>query len=166
MAGLKDVLKQQFQMGANLVEMFSSDLSDEEYLFQPTEGGCHLTWILGHLADTQDWAVSQLTGQLRRMSEAWIELFKGGATVFGDASRYPSRAQVEGLFRDTQAATLAALDAFDEARWDDPAPQGVPRDYFPTVGSVWSLLATHTFWHIGQLTVNRRMLGKPAKLLG
>jgi hypothetical protein len=159
-----DVIAHQLQMGANLFKMFTSDLSDEEYLFQPTEGGCHLLWILGHLAHTQEWALTNLAGQPSRMPKEMQELFSGGSTVYGDASRYPSPTEVQDLFAGTQERMLAALAAFDTARWSDPSPEGIPHEFFPTLGSMWEMLAVHTFWHFGQLTVNRRMMGKPPKL--
>ena len=164
MADAKETVKQQLQMGENLLKMFSSDFSDADGLVQPVEGGCHLIWILGHLATTQDWAVSKLTGQPNRVPQKLIDLFKGGSKVAADAKRYPPRAEVEDLFRQTQAATIKALDVFDEKRWSDPSPDGVPREYFPTAGSLWGMMGTHTFWHVGQLTDIRRRLGKPQRL--
>ena len=164
MADAKELVKQQLQMGENLLKMFSSDFSEAECLAPPVEGGCHLIWILGHVAGTQEWAVSKLTGQAVRMPPNLVELFKGGSKVSVDAKRYPSRAEVEDLSRRAQAATIKALDAFDEKRWSDPSPEGVPRDYFPTAGSLWGMMGTHTFWHVGQLTDIRRRLGKPQRL--
>jgi hypothetical protein len=165
MLGPNDIIAHQLQVGANLLRMFSSDLSDEEFLFQPTEGGCHLLWILGHLAHTQEWVLTSLVGQPPRMPKEMQELFGGGSTVHGDASKYPAPTEVQDLLAGTQERTLAALATFDAARWDDPAPEGVPQEFFPTLGSLWEMLAVHTFWHFGQLTVNRRMLGKPMKLI-
>ncbi len=164
MVGPKDVLKQQLQLGAGVLEEFTADMSDAEWMVQPGDGGCHLIWIHGHLAETQDWAVSHLTGQARRFDQKYIDLFTGGAAVDGDPAKYPSRATVQSLFRESQEMTLTALDAFDLARWDEPVPEGVPSNYFPTCGALWGMIPLHTLWHFGQVTVTRRMLGKPRRM--
>jgi hypothetical protein len=166
MVGPKDVIKHQLQMGAGLFEKFTADFSDAEWMFQPGDGGCHLTWIHGHLADTQDWAVSLLTGRARSYEQKTTDLFTGGATIEADAAKYPSRETVQSMFREAQETTLAAIDAFDVKRWDEPSPEGAPRDFFPTCGSLWGMLPLHTFWHFGQMTVARRMLGKPRQMGG
>jgi len=161
----KGVIKGQMVWGANLMQLFSSDLSDDEFFFQPTAGGSHLGWILGHLAGTQDWAVANVTGQPQRLPTEINERFGFGSEISADRSRFLPRAEVEALFRDTQAHSLSVLADYDLSQWNEPTPEGVPSEYFPTMGSLWNLLPLHTFWHFGQLTVNRRMLGKPSKLM-
>jgi hypothetical protein len=161
MTGPKDILTSQLELGGGVLEKFTADFSDDEWLFQPGDGGCHLIWIHGHLAETQDWAVSLLTGQPRRFDQKHIDLFSGGSTIVADASKYPSKATVQSMFKEAQTMTVAAIDGFDVNRWDEPAPEGAPAEFFPTAGALWNMLPLHTFWHFGQVTVARRMLGKP-----
>jgi hypothetical protein len=59
----RQVISGQLLMGADLLERFSSDLSEDDSFFQPTEGGCHLSWILNRLAATQEWALQHLVGR-------------------------------------------------------------------------------------------------------
>jgi uncharacterized damage-inducible protein DinB len=63
------------------------------------------------------------------------------------------------MFSETRGRTIAFAKTFDMKRLKDPNPQG--GEMFKTVGDLVGLLGGHGFWHFGQLTVNRRMLGKP-----
>ena len=60
-------------------------------------------------------------------------------------------------------ATLAALDATPDEVLDNPSPQRM-RDYAPTVGAVFALMAAHELMHAGQFVPVRRMLGKQIKI--
>lgn len=160
MATARDVVLGQLKNSQMLLEMLTADLSDAEYFAPALEGTNHAGWILGHLATAEDWAVSKVTGGKQRIPQAIHEKFKGGSKCVPDASAYPSRKELDELFRDARAHTLESLSAFDETKWDDPAPEGVPAEFFPTLGSIWGLMGMHPFWHIGQLTTCRHKMGK------
>ena len=57
-------------------------------------------------------------------------------------------------------ATLAALDAYPESDLDKEAPEEM-RSFCPTMGDVFTLIATHPLMHAGQFVIVRRQLGKP-----
>lgn len=164
MVTVKDVVREQLQFSQMLLEKMTADLTDPEYLMPAIDNGNHATWILGHIAHAEDWATSLLTGNAQNLSAAVHELYQGGSTCTTDASRYPSRAEIDDMFKTTRARTFNALEGFDEGRWGDDAPEGAPIDSFPKVGSLWGLLGFHPFWHIGQLTDCRKVLGKPPAL--
>src|SRR5713226_4752650 len=65
------------------------------------------------------------------------------------------------LFEDQRKRVIQVLTAEDMSKWGLPAPTGLPV-IFKTVGSVWGIVGTHQYWHIGQLMTIRTMLGKPA----
>jgi len=94
------------------------------------------------------------------MPQATQDLFKGGSVSVADPSRYPSRVEIDELFRSGRTYAIKALEAFDEARWDDPSPGDAPAQFFPTLGSLWGMAGTHQFWHIGHLTVCRTAMKK------
>jgi len=158
--GPREVIKSQIGTAEYLVEKFTGDLGDDDFLHQLPEGGQTVTWILGHLACTEDWTLHHLTGEPYQIAEDLHGKFKGGSTVETDPSANPSRTEIEGIYREQRARTLAALEQSDESEWDNAAPEGLP-EVFPTVGSLWGMTATHVFWHVGQITVIRRLLGKP-----
>ncbi|MEZ6091100.1 MAG: hypothetical protein R3C05_24380 [Pirellulaceae bacterium] len=64
------------------------------------------------------------------------------------------------LFSQVEAATFKALDTQSDSDLDKPSPEFL-RNMFPTVGSIFVLLATHQLMHAGQLVPVRRALQKP-----
>lgn len=160
MLGLKDVIIEQLQSGQLLIEKLTEDLSDAEYFVPPIEGANHVGWILGHMACSEDWASSLITGTRLRIPQSVHEVFKGGSKCIPDASKYPSRKEMDELFYNNRADTVEVLKTFDDDKWGDPSPEDVPRDFFPTLGSLWGMVGTHQFWHIGQITVCRAAMKK------
>ncbi len=164
MANPRDVIIDQLGVGQRLIGMFTEGVSDQEYFERSTEETNHIAWLLGHIACTEDWAVVLITGSASGLPPLMHELFTKGCNCLPDASRYPARAEIDEHFAAMRVRTVEALRLFDESRWDEESPEGSPRDFFPTLGSLWGLLATHQFWHIGQIAVCRAVLKKPAVL--
>ncbi|MCH8242138.1 MAG: DinB family protein, partial [Planctomycetes bacterium] len=144
MASPKDVVVQQLIFGQTLFEMFTSDLSDAEYFIPAAEGTNHVAWVLGHVAQTEDWMVGLLTGVERTVSEDLQELFGGSSECSPDADKYPPRKALDEMFRSNRARAIQAAQTVDDNRWDDAAPDGgLSQDSFPTVGSIWGMMGMH-----------------------
>ena len=166
MGSPKGVVLQQMKTGQMLIEMLTADLTDGEYFIPAADGTNHTGWILGHIAQSEDWMISLLTGAPRVVPEDMQRLFGGTSECVSDASRYPSRETLDTMFRDNRMRAIEAVHNADESRWDDPAPDGdLPKDFFPTVGSIWGMMGTHQFWHLGQLTTCRTAM-KKKRVLG
>ncbi len=161
----KDVILHQLGSGQSILDRLISDLSDAEYFRPPIPGANHTGWIIGHIACSEDSLVNGATGAAKRIPEATHALFEGGSPCVADASKYPSRKHIDELLRTTRAHTTEALKAFDAAKWDKPSPEGWSKDMFPTLGAIWSLIGTHPFWHIGQITVCRCAMSKKRLLV-
>lgn len=159
MTNPKDIILSQFSTSEFLMTKMTEDLDDKEFFAPSVPGANHAAWIVGHMAVSEDSMIASLTGKEKRHPEVY-DLFRGGSMCFADASKYPSRKEIEELFRDCRAHAVASLKASDESKWNDPSPEGWPKDVFPTLGSIWALFGTHPYWHIGQLTVCRVALGK------
>ena len=164
MASPKDTIKFQLGTAAALIEKFTADLSDEEYFKAPIPGANHAAWIVGHLAVSADSLAAGACGGKMRFPQEMHDLFNGQSECKADASIYPSRKDIEEMFTNSNAHTIEDLTTFDESKWDDPSPDSMPKDFFPTVGTMWGMVGAHPFWHIGQLTTNRVAMGKPRVL--
>ena len=119
-----------------------------------------MAWLLGHVACSEDSLVAQITGGGKRIPDATHELFKGGSACVANASKYPSRTQIDELFRNSRANTMETLTKYDDRKWGDPPPPGWDKSLFPTIGAIWALQGTHQFWHLGQLVVCRQAMKK------
>ncbi len=160
MASAKDVLLGQLAVSEMLIGKMTADLSDEEYFKIPLPGTNHVGWLVGHIAVSEDSMVSAICGTTPTTDEATIGLFTAGSKSTADAAAYPARSQIDAMFRDSRANMIEKLKAFDDATWDDPSPEGWDKNFFPTLGAIWTMMGTHPFWHVGHITVCRTALGK------
>lgn len=158
---VKDLVLNQLESSKWLYDKFVEDFTDEDARFMP-KGGNHLNWILAHLAVSEDSITAKLAGKPMQLSEALHKTYAGGTTCRADDGM--TRAEALKLYNESHRRTCAFIKSFDESRLGDKSPEGMP-PLFPTVGAVLGLLGTHPFWHFGQLTVIRNLLGKP-RLLG
>ena len=156
----KALLTSQLGSSAWLLGKAAEDLNDADFLAQLPGEGQTANWIYGHLATSEDWFMSKLTGSSLQISADDHERYKAGQALTTDPGAYLSKADVLSLFQTQRERTLGALSKADTSSWDSPAPEGLP-PMMETVGSVWGVVGTHSFWHLGQVTAIRRMLGKP-----
>ncbi len=163
MAGFHDVVCMQLSMNQSLFEQFSSDFSEDDAKFIPADGSPHLNWILCHLAVSADQMVAKAGGKSPTFSPELHAAYKGGSKCRKDDGM--TKAEAWRLFTKANEATLAFIKNLDERQLSEDV-SGEPMPPFKTKGDYVALLGAHGFWHFGQLTVIRRMLGKPAKFGG
>ena len=60
----------------------------------------------------------------------------------------------------SSAARAAMAPSFVDADFDKPSPEDF-RSFCPTMGDLFTLIATHPMMHAGQFVIVRRQLGKP-----
>jgi hypothetical protein len=77
-----------------------------------------------------------------------------------DPARFLTKQQYLELTEKMHAATLALLESYPEADFAKPSPESF-RKRFPTMASIFILIATHPMMHAGQVVPIRRALGKP-----
>ena len=114
MASPKSVIRSQLELGGNLLQQFAKDLTDAEYFHTPSPGTNHAGWLLGHIACTEDWGMSTISGQAAKFDQPMRDLFDGGTTCHASAGKYPSRQEIDKMFRDARDATMQTLASFDE----------------------------------------------------
>ncbi len=162
MTDAKKVLLSQLQAGAGIIKMMTADLTDEEYFTPVSENGVHTAWALCHLARTEDFFVSTLTGTDQLLPPCLHDIGNAGGPCETDASKYPSRTEIDKAFADSRAQTVAAIDNMTKEEWDATAPEGLPLpEAFTSKGLYWGLQAVHQFWHIGQIASCRTAMNKP-----
>lgn len=154
----KDIILQQLGGSQYLFENFTKDFGEQDAKYQPFPGGNHLNWILVHLACTEDWVISTLTGRPKQLSEQLHKSYGGGSPC--DAFDGMTKAEAWKVFTTQRARTVDFVNSYPESDYDQAAPSGFAM--FRKKGDLVSLIGSHPFWHFGQLSVNRRMLGKPA----
>lgn len=119
-------------------------------------------WILGHLAIAPDWGL-QAMGKPALCPELWHKQFAPGSDPANIARPHPTKSELlSAIRRGHEAFTAAARNADSDAMSKPhsiPFLQGSP---IKTVGDTVTLLMTaHDSVHIGQLSLCRRLRGKP-----
>src|SRR5260221_2365308 len=94
-------------------------MSDVATTFPTPNGGCHSLWVLGHLAVVEGFIPQVLFGQTNPVAK-WQKLFGPGSEVVGNASAYPSFAEVRAKYLELREQNLKLLDSLSEADLDKP----------------------------------------------
>lgn len=156
-----DVIKQTYGFSQMVLQGYLGDLTDADLLETPGEGCNPIAWQLGHLICSEgDLLEMVAAGGSIELPDGFVQNHSRENTSPTETANLLSRAEYLELFQKTQAATFAALDALSEQDLDQPGPESM-REFCPTVGALFVLIATHVMMHVGQIVPVRRRLGKP-----
>jgi DinB superfamily len=148
-------LSRRLTFNESFLDKLTADFHDGEWLVRQGEGN-HAQWLLGHLAATRRWALREL-GQLSEQ-EPWEQHFGMGShpTPLGDDI---APALLRESFMKTGHALVKHLATLDEAAAN--APFRKFPDGSDTLAGGMHFLHFHESYHLGQLGLIRRLLGKP-----
>jgi hypothetical protein len=144
-----------------LCKMQTSDVDDAKLADLPAPGVNHPAWILTHLAICTDYA-ARLLGETTRCPKEWHQRCGPGSSVSAERDFYASKRELLATLAAGHECVSAAVGrATEEVLLK---PHGVElafvKNTFPTVGDlVGHLMTTHTGFHLGQLSMWRRMMG-------
>jgi len=127
------LLREQLVSGKHIIDKAVEDLSDEDFTVRLPGDGVFATWIFGHLAVSEDWVLSLLTGAEVRLPNERINQFEGDRSFQQefDPATLPSRTEALTLFETQHQRVLQSLEAEDVSQWQKPTPDQIP-DVFPT----------------------------------
>lgn len=157
----KDAIRSSANFSATVLKTYISDLEDADLMRRPGEGCNHLAWQLGHLIASE----IQLLGVVAaapeiQLPDEFAEAHSKEQCNNDDPASYHDKSTYVELFDTVRAASAAALDSYPETDLDNPSPENF-RNFCPTMGDMFTLIATHPLMHAGQFVVVRRQLGKP-----
>ena len=157
----KDAIRSSANLSYHVLKSYISDLEDAELLRRPAAGCNHLAWQLGHLISSEVMLQKMVAPESEvKLPEGFNEAHsKENCENDSPADFLGKDAYVE-LYDKVRAATLATLDAYPEADLDKPGPERM-QSLCPTMGDMFTLIATHPLMHAGQFVIVRRQLGKP-----
>lgn len=131
-------------------------ITDAEALLTPVPGLNSVNWIAGHILAHRD-----RLHALLELEPAWpaqlsgIDGYRNGAAGASGRST-PPLAALRAELDTSQTAVLTRL------RNLDPAVLASPATPTRSVGDQLALFGAHDWYHIGQLALLRRLLGKPS----
>ncbi|RMF79602.1 MAG: DinB family protein [Planctomycetota bacterium] len=138
----------------------AEDIPAESRTHQPVPGANHLMWVLGHLATTDDYFLSKLSGRPQKFDEEWLAKFWMGSTPRADVADYPPYQQLVDIAKERRAALTDYLRSLSDEQLAAAMPEGIA-SFAPSVAALPACLAAHEGLHSGQLTVQRKSLGIP-----
>jgi len=153
----KENLKRLLQSNHCAVKALIDDISEEESMRHDYPHCNHIRWQTGHLAYSAH-VVLKMLGEKSGIEEEWIKLFGRGPKIYDNASIYPSMQELrdrlysyyDKIFPALEKVTTEYLDTEQEFA---PTWKSTPMD-----GILF--FCTHEFYHAGQITVMRRVLGR------
>lgn len=157
----KDAINGSMDLGYSVLKKYFSDLDDSELMIRPAPGCNHLAWQLGHLISSEVGLLNQVCpGSAPELPAGFVDAHKKDKSDCNDASKFATKQQYIDLLDKVRDATKAALAKLPDADLDKAGPEEM-RSFCPTVGSFFTLIATHPMMHAGQFVPVRRALGKP-----
>lgn len=151
-----DQLRKLFEVNQYAFRVNVADVSHEESLIQPPNGGNCMNWVAGHVVATRN-AILSLLGEEPVWGSAAEGRYKRGSApvVSGEGAR-PFDTIVED-FGHAQERIRSGLGRLQDS--DLAAPRGDE-----TLGEALHFLHFHESYHIGQTALLRRLAGKPGAI--
>ena len=157
----KDAIRSSANLSTMVLKTYISDLDDADLMRRPGEGCNHLAWQLGHVIASEVRLLDSVApGTGIELPDGFAVAHSKEACDNDDPAGFDEKHTYIELLDKVRAASLAALDAFAESDLDNPAPEDF-RAFCPTMGDMFTLIATHPMMHAGQFVIVRRQLGKP-----
>ena len=157
----KDAIRSSANISTMVLKTYISDLDDADLMSRPGEGCNHLAWQLGHLISSEVYLLNSVApGQGIALPDGFAEAHAKDQSNNDNPDDFQSKAEYVELFDKVREASLSALDVFADSDLDNPAPEDF-RSFCPTMGDMFTLIATHPMMHAGQFVVIRRRAGKP-----
>ena len=142
----------QFDMNARSVDLNTEGVTHQDSLFQPAPGGNCVNWVVGHIVASRN-SVHKLLGLAPAWKEGADRYDRGSQPITDPADAEPLDIVLE-RFRASQTAVAGALEAADDADMSAAVDDGKP------LGAQLAFLAFHESYHVGQLGILRRLLGR------
>jgi uncharacterized damage-inducible protein DinB len=157
----KDAIRASMDVCQYVLSTYVSDLSDADLMRRPDSGCNHLAWQLGHLISSEVSLLESICpGKGPQLPEGFAEQHSKEARQDDAAAAFRKKQEYLDLYQQVRQATLSALESLPDEQLDAPSPESF-RQFMPTVGHMFTLIATHPLMHAGQFAVVRRQLGKP-----
>ena len=135
------------------------DVPDDRMADQPAGLSNHPAWVIGHLANTCNFAGS-LLGVENAGPSGWRDLLGNGSKPVADRSKYPEKAALLSALEAGHGRVAEVYEQAGEAALDAATPQEHFRAMFPTVGDALAfIMVAHEGIHLGQLSAWRRAMG-------
>lgn len=150
---LVPALKSQVAMCARALDWNLNGITEQDALVQPSGGGNCINWVVGHIVSGRETILSQLREPGVWPPELTERYGRGSAPVTDESNAPASLGDMRRAFEHSQETIMQALDRISEAKLDESVGHR-------TLGERLAFLQFHEAYHVGQVGVLRRLVGK------
>jgi uncharacterized damage-inducible protein DinB len=150
-------LAAQLDLDARLLLNCTDDLTDAERLARPAPTINSPAFLVAHLVESRHYLLDLLGHDVPNPVAPYV----GAARSMAEVEAMPAAGELRAAWIAMVEATRTALADVDAARLDAPVPQRLPGSDGTLLGAI-AFLLQHESYHVGQLALMRRLLGRPA----
>lgn len=159
---MKDALHS-FAYSLDFLREQVSDVPAADMTRQPAGAANHPAWTIGHLAFTCQMLAGAVAGTRPWLPEEFAAWYGPGSTPAAEAARYGTKADILARLAESQRRITEAVMGLGATQLDRPFPDPAYVYVFPTIRqAIVQVLVGHTAYHVGQVAVWRRAMGRPA----
>ncbi len=151
-------LKAQFDLHTRLFTNATAGISDNESGIRNSEHVNNMKWIAGHLLNTRLGNMSRIAGL--SPDESYNAQF-GRGNSFDPNATYPPLEEITSKWQAASAAIGEGISNIPEEALSSKSPVQAPIAD-DTLRGLVAFLVSHEAYHIGQLGMLRKMIGKEA----
>lgn len=141
-----------------------TDISGDDWTFQPGAGLGHVLFLCGHMACSQHLLIHVRCLNQPLLEDAFTRHFPIGQPVEpAYRHNYPEPGEVLRIMAETHARTLEAVRGMSDVLLGEAAwgKDGTPHPHYKTKGGAVAHCNRHEAFHAGQIATIRRLRGKP-----
>jgi uncharacterized damage-inducible protein DinB len=153
-------LAYQLRLSGHVLELNLGDLSHEESLARPENGGNCLNWVLGHVTRTRNLALASMGQKPPFPMEDFDPYDERTGVRFTRETALPVD-ELKRRFKATQEPLVGVVEGMSPEALAARPPHNLTGDPDETVGSQLATFVFHESYHVGQTGVLRRVAGKP-----
>lgn len=160
-AEIKDFLIAQYEHVREWAILSLRDLTVEQSVSIPEGANNHILWELGHIVNSEDYIVNWGCAGLDRLSEDWDKKFGYHSKALPDAAEYPSIKEIQDALEKGTENTLSYVRGISSSELSSP-PKNFPGSGSSSVLSLFAHFLLHEAYHVGKISLLRKMLGLPS----
>jgi uncharacterized damage-inducible protein DinB len=145
-----------FELNTDLLLNCLEDLTDAEAQRRLEAGGNSVTFLASHLADSRHFLVARLG----RPATNPLARYLADVRSIDDIQDWPSLEEIRQAWLGVSAHLLGVLGDMSAEELDEPQVHRFPTSDSTRLGMI-GFLVQHDSYHLGQIALLRRQLGKP-----
>ncbi len=158
---VKDFVISQYEHLREWSLISSRGLTEEQSVSIPSGANNHILWELGHIVNGEDYLITWGCAGKERLPGEWDRKFGYHSKALPDAGEYPPLSEIQLALEKGRDRTKEYLDSLSVEELASP-PKNFPQAGTPSVLSVLVHFSLHESYHVGKISLLRKMLGLPS----